>query len=87
MSERGVSEKKRRRERYAVRDDAGPSGETRTRGLLLPKQAPYQLGYTRKYGSRVFPGIGAGTGKWHYNKPAGNAQGVSTAKKENRTGI
>ena len=29
------------------RDSFGPSGETRTRGLLLPKQAPYQLGYTR----------------------------------------
>ena len=25
----------------------GPSGATRTRGFLLPKQAPYQLGYTR----------------------------------------
>ena len=37
MSERGVSKKKRRRERYAVRDDAGPSGETRTRGLLASR--------------------------------------------------
>ena len=27
----------------------GPSGATRTRGFLLPKQAPYQLGYTRIY--------------------------------------
>ena len=26
----------------------GPSGETRTRGILLPKQARYQLRYTRK---------------------------------------
>ena len=26
---------------------SGPSGATRTRGFLLPKQAPYQLGYTR----------------------------------------
>ena len=25
----------------------GPSGETRTRGILLPKQARYQLRYTR----------------------------------------
>lgn len=25
----------------------GPSGATRTRGILLPKQAPYQLGHTR----------------------------------------
>ena len=24
----------------------GPSGETRTRGILLPKQARYQLRYT-----------------------------------------
>lgn len=35
----------------APRSDApggfGPSGATRTRGFLLPKQAPYQLGYTR----------------------------------------
>ena len=30
--------------------DAGPSGATRTRGFLLPKQAPYQLGYTRECG-------------------------------------
>ena len=28
---------------------AGPSGETRTRGILLPKQARYQLRYTRKH--------------------------------------
>ena len=27
----------------------GPSGETRTRGLQLPKLAPYQLGNTRIY--------------------------------------
>ena len=27
----------------------GPSGETRTRGILLPKQARYQLRYTRKW--------------------------------------
>ena len=27
----------------------GPSGETRTRGILVPNQAPYQLGHTRKY--------------------------------------
>ena len=27
----------------------GPSGETRTRGILLPKQARYQLRYTWKY--------------------------------------
>ena len=26
----------------------GPSGETRTRGLMLPKHARYQLRYTRK---------------------------------------
>ena len=26
----------------------GPSGETRTRGILVPNQAPYQLGHTRK---------------------------------------
>ena len=26
----------------------GPSGAIRTRGLLLPKQAPYRLGYTRE---------------------------------------
>ena len=25
----------------------GPSGETRTRGILVPNQAPYQLGHTR----------------------------------------
>lgn len=25
----------------------GPSGETRTPGFMLPKHAPYQLGYTR----------------------------------------
>ena len=31
----------------------GPSGETRTRGILLPKQARYQLRYTRK-GYHVF---------------------------------
>ena len=30
--------------------DAGPSGETRTRGILVPNQAPYQLGHTRIYG-------------------------------------
>ena len=29
----------------------GPSGETRTRGILLPKQARYQLRYTRIFGS------------------------------------
>ena len=29
-------------------DIFGPSGETRTRGLQLPKLAPYQLGNTRK---------------------------------------
>ena len=28
----------------------GPSGETRTRGILVPNQAPYQLGHTRKRG-------------------------------------
>lgn len=27
--------------------DFGPSGETRTRGILVPNQAPYQLGHTR----------------------------------------
>ena len=27
----------------------GPIGETRARGILLPKQARYQLRYTRKY--------------------------------------
>ena len=25
----------------------GPSGETRSRGILVPNQAPYQLGHTR----------------------------------------
>ena len=25
----------------------GPSGETRTRGILVPNQAPFQLGHTR----------------------------------------
>ena len=25
----------------------GPSSATRTRGLMLPKHPPYQLGYTR----------------------------------------
>ena len=31
----------------------GPSGETRTRGILLPKQARYQLRYTRLYKERA----------------------------------
>ena len=29
----------------------GPSGETRTRGILVPNQAPYQLGHTRIFDS------------------------------------
>lgn len=29
----------------------GPSGETRTRGILVPNQAPYQLGHTRIFTS------------------------------------
>ena len=31
----------------------GPSGETRTRGILLPKQARYQLRYTWIFSSLV----------------------------------
>ena len=30
---------------------SGPSGETRTRGILVPNQAPYQLGHTRIFTS------------------------------------
>ena len=48
------------------RDIFGPSGETRTRDLLLPKQAPYQLGYTRKC-------------TWHYSTLAGRWQVFSLA--------
>ena len=33
----------------------GPSGETRTPGILLPKQARYQLRYTRLFDCRGFP--------------------------------
>ena len=39
--------KKRRRERYEVRDDDGPSDWIRTSGLMLPKHPRYQLRYTR----------------------------------------
>ena len=38
--------KKRRRERYEVRDDAGASGETRTPDLLITNQLLYRLSYT-----------------------------------------
>ena len=37
----------------------GPSGETRTPGILLPKQARYQLRYTRLFDCRSFPKAGA----------------------------
>ena len=40
-------EKDRRRERYEVRDDDGPSDWIRTSGLMLPKHPRYQLRYTR----------------------------------------
>ena len=32
---------------WIMYSDSGPSGETRTPGILLPKQARYQLRYTR----------------------------------------
>ena len=38
--------RKRRRERYIVRDDAGASGETRTPDLLITNQLLYRLSYT-----------------------------------------
>lgn len=34
-------------ETLRFQDFFGPSGETRTRGILVPNQAPYQLGHTR----------------------------------------
>ena len=35
------------RQNHKILTDFGPSGETRTPGILLPKQARYQLRYTR----------------------------------------
>ena len=47
-------------------DKVGPSGETRTPGILLPKQARYQLRYTRLWNCFIC-GLSCGLGRFLTN--------------------
>ena len=51
------------RQNHKILTDFGPSGETRTPGILLPKQARYQLRYTRLWNCFIC-GLSCGLGRF-----------------------
>ena len=54
------------RQNHKILTDFGPSGETRTPGILLPKQARYQLRYTRIWNCFIC-GLSCGLGRFLTN--------------------